>query len=151
MRIEHGDFENEQVRALLTAHFNAMHEHSPPGTCHVLDLSGLQQPNISFFTAWEDDALVGMGALKELDASTGEIKSMRTHTDHLRKGVAQTLLDHLISTARERGYSRVSLETGSGGPFEAALALYERNGFKHGPVFGDYTETPFNQFLHLDL
>jgi putative acetyltransferase len=151
MNIRAGDFEDAQVRALLATHLAGMHANSPPGTCYVLDLTELQVPEISFFAAWVGNALAGIGALKEIDARTGEIKSMRTHGDHLRKGVGQALLDHLIALARARNYQRVSLETGSGPAFEAALGLYLKNGFKFGPSFGDYRESDFNQFLHLDL
>jgi len=92
-----------------------------------------------------------MGALKELDAAAGEIKSMRTDPAYLRRGVAAAMLEHLIAIAQERGYRRLSLETGSGTAFEPALALYRRRGFVDGAPFGDYTKSAFNQFLHLDL
>ena len=151
MEIRLGDFGDAQVLDLLATHVAGMHEHSPPGTCHVLDLSGLQTPDISFWTAWRGDLLLGCGALKGLGPRHGELKSMRTAAAHLRQGVAATLLDHLLSVARQRGYTRVSLETGTGDAFEAALALYQRRGFRIGDVFADYQSTPFNQFLHLDL
>lgn len=151
MEIGPGDFDDPQVLALLRAHFEDMHAKSPPGTCYVLDLSELRTPDISFFAAWDGGALVGMGALKALDAVTAELKSMRTHADHLRKGVAQAMLDHLLGVARERGYARVSLETGTGPDFAPALALYLRNGFADGEAFGGYAPSPHNQFLHLEL
>lgn len=151
MKIEPGDFDDPQVRALLAAHMDGMHANSPPGTCYVLDLSGLQIPEISFFAAWDGDAIAGIGAIKELDAASGEIKSMRTHEAHLRKGVGEAMLLHLLNTARSRGYARVSLETGTGEAFEPATALYLKHGFRHGAVFGDYAESDFNVFLHLDL
>lgn len=97
------------------------------------------------------EELLGCGALKELDPSSGELKSMRTATPHLRRGVASRMLEHLLSVARSRGYARVSLETGSGPAFEPALVLYRSRGFVDGPAFGDYAATEFNQFLHLDL
>jgi putative acetyltransferase len=151
MEIRPGDFSDPQVLDLLAIHLAGMHANSPPGTCHVLDLSGLQTPEISFWTAWRDDDLLGCGAIKELDARTGELKSMRTADAHLRQGVAAALLDQLIGIARERGYTRLCLETGTGDAFEAALALYRRGGFRNGAVFADYEVTDFNQFLHLDL
>ena len=114
-------------------------------------MSRLNAPDISVYTAWRDDKLLGMAALKELDAATGEIKSMRTDPAHLREGVAKALLDHILSVANERGYWRLSLETGSGEAFEPALALYRRNGFVNGEAFGGYEVTSFNQFLHVDL
>ena len=100
---------------------------------------------------WEGEDLLGFGALKELDSSSGEIKSMRTADLHLRKGVAATILDHIIAEARKRGDTRLSLETGSGPPLEPALALYRKRGFTNGGAFGSYAKSPFNQFLHLGL
>jgi putative acetyltransferase len=91
------------------------------------------------------------GALKQLDAHAGEIKSMRTHPDYLRRGVAAALLEHIINQARARGLHRLSLETGSGLAFEPALALYRRHGFVNGAAFSDYQKSDFNQFLHLKL
>lgn len=151
MHIRLGDFDDPQVIALLRLHLEGMHAASPPGMVHALDVSGLRSPGISFFTAWAGAALLGMGALKELDAASGEIKSMRTAPAHLRKGVAAAMLEHLITVARARGYRRLSLETGSGEVFEPALALYRRRGFADGPAFGNYQKTDFNQFLHLEL
>lgn len=150
MRIIAGDFDHPQVQALLRLHLTGMRANSPPESVHALDLSGLRQPAITFVTAWQNDALLGMGAIKELDPAHGEIKSMRTHPDHARKGVAAAILEHLIGLGRARGYGRISLETGSGKAFEPALALYRRRGFTEGAAFGDYAATSFNQFLHLD-
>lgn len=121
------------------------------GTVHALDLSALQRPEITFVSAWQDRELLGCGALEQIDGTHGELKSMRTAAAHLRKGVGAKILKHLLTLARIRGYRRVSLETGSGPPFDAALALYRRYGFMSGEPFGDYEATPFNQFLHLDL
>ncbi|MEQ1755470.1 MAG: GNAT family N-acetyltransferase [Micropepsaceae bacterium] len=151
MNIRPGDFDDEQVQELLRLHVEGMHASSPPGTCFVLDLSGLKIPSISFFTAWDGPSLMGMGAIKELDARSGELKSMRTDPKHLRKGVGEKILLHLVSVAKSRGYSRVSLETGTGADFEAAIKLYEKHGFVKGDKFDDYVPSDFNQFFHLDL
>jgi putative acetyltransferase len=151
MIIVPGDFENPHLLALLRLHLAGMHANSPPGSVYAFDLSGLKAPDVSVYTAWRDDKPLGMAALRELDAVTGEIKSMRTDPAHLRKGVAAALLDHILSAARARGYHRLRLETGSGEAFEPALALYRKNGFVNGEAFGGYELTPFNQFLHLDL
>lgn len=151
MDIRPGDFDDAQVQALLRLHVEGMHASSPPGTCFVLDLSGLKVPEITFLTAWDGPTLMGMGAIKDLGDKTGELKSMRTHPDHLRKGVGEEILKHLVSTAKTRGYRRVSLETGTSADFDAALALYRRNGFVSGAPFADYEATPHNQFLHRDL
>ena len=140
-----------QVLALLRIHLAGMHAASPPGTVYALDTSGLRDAAITFWGAFAGDTLLGFGALKQLDATSGEIKSMRTHPDHLRRGVAAALLAHLLAAARARGYARVSLETGSGDAFEPALALYRGAGFTNGDAFGDYVASEFNQFLHLTL
>lgn len=146
-----GDFEDPQVIELLRLHRQGMQVNSPPASCFALDLSGLKRPDITFVTAWEDGELLGCGALRELSQVHGEIKSMRTDPKHLRKGVAARILEHLLDTARTRGYQTVSLETGSGAAFEAAVSLYLRFGFVKGEVFGDYTATGFSQFFHLAL
>ena len=146
-----GDFDDDRVKALLTRHLEGMHANSPPGHVFALDWSGLQKPEISFFTLWEGAELLGFGALKELDPASGEIKSMRTADAHLRKGVGATILDYIVAEARKRGYTRLSLETGSGPAFEPALALYRTRGFTNGGAFGSYEKSPFNQFLHRDL
>ena len=151
LTIRDDDLSGEATRGLLALHLAGMHASSPPGSVFALDLSGLQVPAVTVWTAWQGDAIAGIGALKALGNDTGEIKSMRTHPDHLRKGVASALLDHIIEVARSRGYSRLSLETGSGPAFEAALALYRNRGFVDGDAFGDYVRSDFNQFLHLQL
>ena len=139
------------MQNLLADHLAGMHKNSPPDSVHALDLSGLQHPDVAVWTAWNAARLLGVGALKQLSPSTGEIKSMRTDSRHLRQGVGAALLDHIISEARRRGYRRLSLETGSGPGFEAALSLYRKRGFETGDAFGDYRSSAFNQFLHLDL
>jgi putative acetyltransferase len=151
MIITPGDFSDERVKALLARHLQGMHANSPPGSVFALDWSGLQKPEISFYAAWNGEELMGCGALKELDRRSGEIKSMRTADAHLRKGVAERLLLHIMAEAKRRGYTRLSLETGSGPAFDPALTLYRKHGFVNGEAFGDYTKSAFNQFLHLNL
>lgn len=151
MRIIPGDLDDPQVIDLLRFHLSGMLADSPPGTSYALDLSGLRSPAISFLTAWDGDELLGCGALKQVSLEAGEIKSMRTWPRHLRKGVAAAILAEILTLARTRGYRRLSLETGTGEAFEPALALYRRHGFANGGVFGDYRESDFNQFLHLEL
>jgi putative acetyltransferase len=145
------DLAGAQTRELLRLHLAGMQAHSPPGHVHALDLSGLQQPNVTVWTAWHGDRVAGIGALKQFDARCGELKSMRTHPDFLRRGVGAAVLDHILATARQRGMVRLSLETGRGTAFDAALALYRKRGFVDGGAFGDYAQSDFNQFLHLDL
>ena len=149
--IRPGDFDDDRVKALLTRHLQGMHANTPPGHVFALDWSGLQQPEISFYALWEGEELLGVGALKALESRTGEIKSMRTADAHLRKGVGATILEHIIAEARRRGYTRLSLETGSGPAFEPAVRLYRKYGFTEGAAFDGYEKSPFNQFLHLDL
>jgi putative acetyltransferase len=149
--IREDDLFAQPVRDLLAIHLAGMHANSPPGSVFALDLSGLTAPEVTVWTAWEDGALLGVGALKTLGDGLGEIKSMRTHPDQLRRGVGAALLAHIMRQARLRGLDRVSLETGSGPAFEAALALYRGRGFRNGAAFGDYVASPFNQFLHLRL
>ncbi|HKJ62830.1 MAG TPA: GNAT family N-acetyltransferase [Hyphomicrobiales bacterium] len=148
MNIVEGDLESQQVLVLLRTHLAGMHENSPPGSVYALDLSALKAPEVSFYTAWHEKILLGMGALKEIASDAGEIKSMRTNAAYVRKGVAAALLDHMLGIARQRGYRRVSLETGSGPAFEPALSLYRKYGFVNGDVFSDYKQTGFSQFLH---
>jgi putative acetyltransferase len=151
MQITMGDFQNPQVQALLKHHLEGMRANSPICGVHALDLSGLQKPEIAFWTVWDGNELMGCGALKDLGNRTGEIKSMRTWPQHVRKGVAKAMLTHIMATARERGYKHLSLETGSGPAFEPALALYRTHGFKAGGAFADYVKSEFSQFLHLEL
>lgn len=145
------DLSGEATHELLRFHLKGMHEISPPESVFALDLSGLQQPSVTVWTAWDGGEIAGIGALKELPESVGEIKSMRTHQNHLRKGVAAMLLDHIIVEAKKRRLNRLSLETGSGPAFDPALQLYHRRGFKNGPPFANYRQSTFNQFLHLWL
>jgi putative acetyltransferase len=151
MIISNGDLLDSRVVDLLGFHLRSMQGSSPPGSVYALDLSGLKRPDISFFTAWEGEQLLGCGALRELSPTHGEIKSMRTAPQHLRRGVAAALLGHMLGIATERGYERVSLETGSGEAFDPAIGLYRRFGFAKGDAFGDYAASDFNQFFHLVL
>ncbi len=151
MHIKEDDLSGLHIRALLESHFAGMLANSPKGKCHFLDFEGLKGDGVTFWSIWDGDALAGCGALRELDTTHGEIKSMRTHADHLRKGAAAIMLEHILKTARERYYTRLSLETGSGDAFEAATALYVRYGFERCPPFGDYREDPFSRFMTLAL
>ncbi|MDZ4371755.1 MAG: GNAT family N-acetyltransferase [Phenylobacterium sp.] len=149
--IREDDLSGQPTRDLLALHLAGMRDSSPPGHSFALDLSGLQVPEVTVWTAWIGAAVAGVGALKALGEDAGEIKSMRTHPDHLGQGVGAAILDHILAESRRRGLRRLSLETGSGPAFEAALALYRKRGFIDGPAFADYEKSPFNQFLHLEL
>jgi putative acetyltransferase len=141
----------DAARTLVALHLGGMHQNSPPGHSFALDLSGLTAPNVTVWTVWDGATLTGIGALKEVGDGTGEVKSMRTDPRHLHRGVAATLLEHIIGVARQRGLRRLSLETGSGPVFEPALALYRKRGFLDGEAFAEYQRSEFNQFLHLTL
>lgn len=149
--IREDDLASNAARELLRLHLEGMRAHSPPGSVFALDFSGLVAPNVTVWTAWQSDKIAGIGALKDLADRTGELKSMRTHPDYLRRGVASALLERVIDAARGRGMVRLSLETGSGAYFEPALTLYRRRGFVEGEAFADYERSAFNQFLHLKL
>lgn len=151
-----------QVISLLEEHLAGMRAASPPECVFALDLNGLRRPEITFLTAWrlppgaqtnDGGELVAMGALKELTPTTlaagvhGELKSMRTSARHLRQGAAQAILTELLNLARQRGYARVSLETGSTPPLDAAMAMYRRFGFVECGPFADYREDPFSRFM----
>jgi len=140
-----------EIAELLTEHLRCMAEVSPPESRHALNLDELRAPDVTFWTAWQGHTLAGCGALKELDAAHGEIKSMRTANAHLRKGVASLLLERIVSEARRRGYRRLSLETGSMAYFEPARRLYHKFGFRSCPPFGGYREDPNSKFMRMDL
>lgn len=151
MKIIEDDLSGAKVASLLSEHMDGMVQHSPQESIHALDLHSLRAPNITFWTAWDGDDLLGCGALKELDNTHGEIKSMRTATAHLRQGVATAILSHIIAECRKRSYTRISLETGSGSAFEPALLLYEKFGFDSCGPFGRYRDNPFSRFMTLHL
>lgn len=149
--IRRDDLSGEATRALLDIHLAGMHANSPPGGVSALALSGLLAREVTVWTAWQGGDIAGIGALKELGGGCGELKSMRTHPDFLRRGVAALLLRFMIAEARRRGLTRLSLETGSGPAFDPALALYRAHGFRNGEPFADYVPSDFNQFLHMPL
>ena len=149
--IREDDLSGDQTRSLLALHLSGMHAASPPENVFALDLTGLQVPEITVWTAWRGGHVASVGAIKMLPDEGAEVKSMRTHPEFIRQGAAAALLDKIIGVARSRGVKRLSLETGSGDAFEPALALYRRRGFANGAAFGEYKATAFNQFLQLDL
>ena len=151
MNINEGGLEEPDVIALLGEHLQGMADHSPPESIHALDVDALKAQDITFWTVRDGDELLGCIALKQLDAGHGEIKSMRTASVHLRKGVGAALLKHVVTEARRRSYRRLSLETGSGPGFEAAHALYRKFGFVACGPFADYKDDPFSRFMALEL
>jgi putative acetyltransferase len=151
MRIDLDDPAAPDVSALLEEHLRDMHAQSPRESVHALDVGGLKIPSITFWTVRDGDLLLGCGALKELDARHGEIKSMRTPRSQRRRGAGRAVLAHLVVEARRRGYDRLSLETGSMAAFEPARRLYESVGFVVCGPFGDYREDPNSVFMTLVL
>lgn len=148
LQIREDDLTGKEIAELLREHLENMHEISPPESVHALDLEALRRsPNITFWTAWERDELLGCGALKELDARSGEVKSMRTAKIHRRKGVASKILEHLITEARQRDYDYLYLETGSFPEFAPARALYLQYGFEYCGPFADYIDDPNSVFM----
>jgi putative acetyltransferase len=151
VKISEGGLDDPDVIALLEEHLRGMADHTPPESIHALDVERLKAPGISFWTIREGEKLLGCVALKRLDDSHGEIKSMRTASTQLRRGVGAALLQHVIDEGRRRSFGRLSLETGSGPGFEAAHALFRRFGFVECEPFADYREDPFSRFMTLPL
>ncbi|HYJ04622.1 MAG TPA: GNAT family N-acetyltransferase [Chthoniobacterales bacterium] len=151
MDIRVDDLSGAEICELLDEHLANMRSISPPESTHALPIEGLRKPEVTFWTVWENGELLGCGALKELDAEHGEIKSMRTVSRHLRKGVAKALLDFILSEAGRRGYRRLSLETGSMKAFEPARQLYARAGFTYCAPFAEYIEDPNSVFMTTEL
>lgn len=151
MEIKKDDLTGKEIAELIREHLHGMSLISPPESIHALNLEQLRKPEITFWSAWEGKALLGCGALKELDAFHGEVKSMRTSSLHLRKGVARQILQYIINQAKCRGYQRLSLETGSMAAFEPARKLYASFGFQYCRPFSDYFEDPNSVFMTLEL
>ena len=147
MLIRLDDLQDPRIVAFLEEHLRDMRAVSPPESVHALDLDGLRQPGITFWTSWDGDLLVGCGALKELDSTHGEIKSMRTAAACRGRGVASAMMNCIISEGAARGYSRLSLETGSEDYFAPARALYARFGFAVCEPFADYRADPNSCFM----
>ena len=151
MRIEVDDLSRPAVHALLQEHLANMYELSPPESVHALDLSKLRAPDITFWSVWDGATLVGCGALKQMSATEGEIKSMRTPKALRRRGAGRAVLEHIIAEAKRRGYRRLNLETGSQDGFVPARTLYESFGFTYCGPFGDYKPDPNSAFMTREL
>ena len=142
---------DDRVKALLASHLRDMANNSPAESVHALDATSLGAGDVSFWTAWEDDALLGCVALKRIDSKHGELKSMRTDFAHRGRGVARQMLRFVLDESRRRGYERLSLETGSASHFSAARSLYDSVGFRPCEPFSDYVADPFSVFMTLLL
>src|SRR5436190_10655996 len=147
LKIRIDDVQGAEIIELLQEHLRSMQRVSPPESMHALDLAGLRQPEITFWTVWDGTALAGCGALKELDRLHAEIKSMRTAYAYQRKGVASALLRHIVAEAQRRGYRRLLLETGSMDYFEPARKLYAAFGFARCDPFDKYVEDRNSVFM----
>lgn len=147
MHISRGDLSDDRILRLLRYHFDKCHEVTPKCSAHVFTVEKLAAPEIDFWAAWDGEALLGVGAMKPLDATHGEVKSMHTSEEARRRGVGGAMLRHIIQASRDRGLARLSLETGSFGYFEPAVALYKAHGFEECEPFGDYKPDPNSVFL----
>ena len=151
MKIIDGGLDDSRVQKLLAHHFTSARAETALGSAHALDLSGLKSPDIHFWSAWDGEAVIGIGALKRLSESHGEIKSMHTEQAYIQKGVGAAMLRHIIAEARKMGLLRLSLETGSWPYFVPARELYSRHGFVECPPFGSYLADPNSVFMTLEL
>jgi putative acetyltransferase len=141
------DLSSTEMRLLIARHLAAMHEHSPPESVHAFDIDRLRQPDVTFWSAWVGHVLAGCGALKELDAQRGEIKSMRVADAFLRQGIGRAILEHILREARGRGLRSLWLETGTAEAFTPARRLYESAGFARCGPFDGYVDDPFSVFM----
>ena len=151
MKIKVGDLSHPQVIKLLRSHLQSLATLSPPESMHALGIEALKKPDITFWSVWDGDELMGCGALKQLDPQHGELKSMRTAAAYLRKGMASRLLEHMIAEAKRRKYRRLSLETGARSDFKPAHGLYAKFGFQLCGPFGDYVEDPNSVFMTREI
>ena len=150
-KIKLDDLSGEEVFALLQEHLEDMKATSPPESKHALDLDGLKDSSVKFWTIWDGKELAGCGAFKILDSENAEIKSMRTSNDYQNKGVASKLLIHIIEQAKVIGLKKLSLETGSMDYFVPAHGLYKKHGFSFCGPFSNYKEDPNSKFMSLEL
>jgi putative acetyltransferase len=147
MKIVVDDLSGPQIAAFLEEHVAEMLSVTPPESKHALDLDGLRKPDVTFWSVWDGDALVGCGAIKALDPAHAELKSMRTRPARQRSGIASHLLAHIIGEATRMGFTRLSLETGSGDFYRPARTLYEKFGFTYCEPFADYRPDPLSVFM----
>ncbi|WP_404428474.1 GNAT family N-acetyltransferase [Sutcliffiella horikoshii] len=147
MKIKIDNVTHPAVITFVEEHMRNLNLLSPPESNHYLDLDALRKPDVTFWSVWEGTEVVGCGALKELDAKSGEVKSMRTSSLHLRKGIGAQILQSIIQTGKERGYQNLYLETGSMEAFFPAQELYKSFGFEYCEPFADYEEDPNCVFM----
>ena len=151
MKSIEGNFDNSEVNNLLKKHFIELRSVSPAGSTHVLDIDGLKDPSIKFWSLWESNILVGCGALKFLEKNHGEFKSIRVADEFKKKGIGERIINHLIGEAKKLKISKLSIETGAGDFFLPARNLFSKFGFKSCPPFAHYKEDPNSCYYTLNL
>ena len=151
MKSIEGNFNKPEVNKLLISHFIELSSVSPVDRGHVLDIPGLKNPNIKFWSLWENDQLIGCGALKFLDKEHGELKSIRVADSFRRKGNGFKVINHLINEAKELNIKKISLETGTGNFFTPARKLFDKCGFKVCEPFAHYKKDPDACYMSLLL
>ena len=151
MKSIEGNFDNSEVNNLLKKHFIELRSVSPAGSTHVLDIDGLKDPSIKFWSLWEDNKLIGCGALKFLEKNHGEFKSIRVADEFKKKGIGERIINHLIEEAKKLKISKLSIETGAGDFFLPARNLFSKFGFKSCPPFAHYKDDPNSCYYTLDL
>ena len=151
LELREDDLTGSEILGFLRTHLESMERITPPGSVHALGVAELRSAEITLWSAWQGEVLLGCGALKALDSESGEIKAMRTAEAHRRRGVASKILGHLLAEARRRGYRRVYLETGALPEFSAGRALYARYGFRLRGPFAGYVEDPNSVFMEKQL
>ena len=149
--IREGELGDARVEALLSLHRSEARATTPAHNAHSLDSAGLAVPEVRFFSAWDGEALLAIGAIKRMDANGAELKSMRTAPGHLRRGVGRAMLAYLVAVAHADGYRRLSLETGTAPMFGPANAMYESAGFVDCPAFASYPPSSHNRFMTLEI
>ena len=151
MKSIEGNFDNSEVNNLLKKHFIELRSVSPAGSTHVLDIDGLKDPSIKFWSLWENNNLVGCGALKFLEKNHGEFKSIRVADEFKKKGIGERIINHLIEEAKKLKISKLSIETGAGEFFLPARNLFSKFGFKSCSPFAHYKDDPNSCYYTLDL
>ena len=151
MKSIEGNFDNSEVNNLLKNHFIELRSVSPSGSTHVLDIGGVQDPSIKCWSLWENNKLVGCGALKFLEKNHGEFKSIRVADEFKKKGIGERIINHLIGEAKKLKISKLSIETGAGDFFLPARNLFSKFGFKSCPPFAHYNDDPNSCYYTLDL
>lgn len=145
--IRKADLDDQRVIDLLVTHTTTARAQTGAGSAHALDLDSLRRPELSVWTIWRGDTLLGVGALKRISASEGEIKSMHTAAAARRQGIGRAMLAHIVAIARSEGLTRLNLETGSWPYFDPARAMYAELGFVECEPFGDYASDPNSVFM----